>query len=234
LDILRAKLFFSWARHIMKIATFSPELYTFLESHSFPCHPILELVAEETKKLPDAMMQIPMHQAGFMHLLIKLLNPKTAVEIGCYTGLSAIAIASALAQSSHLWTFDVDPKTSMVAQRYFTASGIEKKITLTLGPARQTLVELIRNGDIETIDFAFIDADKVNYEDYYEICINHMSPGGVLLLDNVFRDGEILSPAIKDLGTQAVARVVHRIKNDQRVEATLLPVADGLYLVRKI
>lgn len=217
---------------ILKITNFTPELFGYLEHHSLLAHPVLGDLASETAKLPDAIMQIPRHQGGFMHLLTKMLGAKRAIEVGCYTGYSAIAVASALPADGRLTAFDVDPKTSAVAQKYFERAGLSSKIELVLGPALETLAKFVSDLK-DPVDLAFIDADKVNYEIYYELCVKALRPGGVILVDNAFRDGEILAPAVKDLGTQAVDRLTKFIERDSRVEASMLPIADGIILVRK-
>lgn len=218
---------------LMKLTVLTPELFQYLEAHSLLAHPILEKVAAETAKLPDAVMQIPRHQGGFMHLLVKLLGVKDAIEVGCYTGYSAIAVASALPQGGRLTAFDVDPKTSEVAARYFREAGLDDKVNLIVGNAINTLKDYLDKRGGNFADLAFIDADKVSYDTYYELCLKALRPNGVMLLDNAFRDGEILAPAVKDLGTQAVDRLTKKIKTDDRVEASMIPMADGIILVRK-
>ena len=216
-----------------KITPISAALYGYLEQHSFPAHPILPRLAEENSKLPDGGMQIPNHEAGFIHLLVKLCAAKSIVELGCYTGYSAIALASALGDDGHLTTFDNDPKTSSTANRNFAAAGLDRKITLILGPALITFPKFLETIPPMSLDLAFIDADKVSYELYFELCLQGIRPGGLILIDNAFRDGEILAPAPKDRGTQAVDRLTRKIQTDTRIESTMLPIADGLILVRK-
>ena len=217
----------------MKSTVLTPELFKYLELHSLLAHPILDKVVQETAKLPDAMMQIPKHQGGFMHLLVKLLGVKEAIEVGCYTGYSAIAVGSALPSGGKLTAFDVDPKTSKVATQYFKEAGLDDKIELILGNAVETLKAFVDKRGAGFADLAFVDADKVSYETYYELCLKALRPNGLLLLDNAFRDGEILAPAVKDLGTQAVDRLTRKIKDDSRVEASMIPLADGIIMVRK-
>jgi len=218
----------------MKLTTVNQELFNFLERASLQPHPILDKVVEETAKLPDAMMQIPKHQGAFMYLLIKILGVKSAVELGCYTGYSAIAMASALPTDGKLTTFDIDPKTSAIAKKYFAEADLEHKIELRLGPALQEFKNFMATKPKASIDFVFIDADKVNYDHYYEMTLDALRSGGVMLLDNTFRDGEILAPAPKDIGTQVVEKLIQKIKVDRRVEAGMLPIADGVYIIRKL
>ena len=218
----------------IKATPLTPELFDYLESHSLLAHPILERLAAETAKLPDANMQIPRHQGGLMHMLVKLLGVKEAIEVGCYTGYSAIAVAAALPADGRLTTFDIDPKTSAVAQQYFRDAGLAGKIDLIVGDARKTLTAFVQRRGTAFASFAFIDANKIGYDIYYEACIEALRPNGLLLVDNAFRDGEVLAPAVKDLSTQTVDRLSRKIKTDMRVEATMIPVADGVILVRKL
>lgn len=218
----------------MKSTPLTPELFAYLEDHSLLAHPILERVAAETAKLPDAMMQIPKHQGGLMYLLVKLLGVKEAIEVGCYTGYSAIAVAAALPEGGRLTAFDIDPKTSAVAQQYFRDAGLAEKIELVIGNALETLKAFVQLRGAGFLDFAFIDANKIGYDAYYELCLVALKPNGLMLVDNAFRDGEVLAPAAKDISTQTVERLTRKIKTDDRVEASMIPVADGLILVRKI
>ncbi|MCX6118911.1 MAG: O-methyltransferase [Proteobacteria bacterium] len=221
-------------KHSMKLTPVGIELFQFLEDVSIMPNETLTQVALETSKLPDAVMQIPKHQGAFLYLLMKLTKANHIVELGCYTGYSAIAMASALSKGGKLVTFDIDQKTSSLAERYFKLAGLETTIEIQLGNAVEKFRYYVEHTVNGPIDAVFIDADKVNYETYYELALKGLKSGGMILLDNAFRDGEILAPAIKDLGTQAVRRLIVKIRNDHRVEATMIPMADGLYLIRKI
>lgn len=221
-------------KHKLKITPVSTELFQYLEQHALLPHPVLNEVVEYTARLPDAVMQIPRHQGGFMHLLARLMGARLILEVGCYTGYSAIALASALPDDGELVTCDIDHKTSEVALNFFKQAGLDHKIKLLLAPAINSLQSLVDQEKYRgQFDFVFIDADKVSYESYYELSLSLMRPGGIMLLDNVFRDGEILAPAAKDLGTQALHRLSEAILKDQRVLATMLPIADGLTLIQK-
>ena len=217
----------------MKFTSITPQLFEYLEQNSLLAHPILERVAQETSRLPDSIMQIPKHQGGFMHLLVKLLNVKEALEVGCYTGYSAIAVASALPADGKLTTFDVEKKYTDIAQNYFAAAKLSPKINVVLGPAASTLKSYIQERGTGFADFAFVDADKANYKIYYELTLQALRPNGLLILDNAFRDGDVLDPEIKDIGTTAVQDLTKEILTDSRVDSTMIPMADGLILVRK-
>lgn len=217
-----------------KLTPVSPKLFSYLEHHSLNAHPILSKVAEETAQLPDAVMQIPKHQGGFMYQLIKLTNAKVAIEVGCYTGYSAIAVAAALPAGGKLTTFDTEITTSNIARKYFKEAGLDSKIDLVVGDATVTLKSYVQKQGNSFADFVFIDADKVNYDCYYELCLTALKPNGIMILDNAFRDGDIVAADIPCPGTRAIATLTEKIKIDPRVEATMLPIADGLILVRKI
>ena len=218
---------------LIKSTPLSPALFKYLESHTLVAHPILDRVASETALLPDAIMQIPRHQGGFMHLLVRLLGVKCAIEVGCYTGYSAIAVGSALPADGELTAFDVDPVASRAARQYFEEAGLAGRIQLIVGDARETLSDFVRARGSGFADFAFVDADKVHYDVYYERCLEALRPGGLMLLDNAFRDGGVLTPEAADAGTLAIIELTRKIQSDSRVDATMLPVADGLIMVRK-
>jgi predicted O-methyltransferase YrrM len=218
---------------IIKKTPVTPALFDYMESHSLLAHPILAKVVEETAKRSDSIMQIPRHQGGFMHLLVKLMGVKEAIEVGCYTGYSAISVATALPAGGHLTAFDVDPVTAKIATGFFTEAGLSDVVRLVVGDARLTLKDFIARRGKNFVDLAFIDADKVNYETYYELCLEAIKPNGLLILDNTFRDGDVLNPSVADEGTKAMERLTRKIGADKRVEATMIPIADGLLMVRK-
>ncbi len=218
---------------VHKLTPVSSELFEYMESACPNVHPILVDIVSKTASLPDAVMQIPKHQGAFMHMLVKLIGASRAIEVGCYTGYSAVSMASALPANGTLATFDIDPKTSAMAVEFFSKAGLSHIVELVLGSAEKTLAEYVARVGEGSIDFAFIDADKVRYDCYYELCLKALRPGGLMLVDNMFRDGEIIAPAVKDLGTQAVFALTTKIKSDDRVMGVMIPVADGLMLVRK-
>jgi predicted O-methyltransferase YrrM len=217
----------------LKYTTLNVDLYEYIEANSFLPHPILTRVASETANLVDANMQIPRHQGGFMHMLAKLSGAREAIEVGCYTGYSAIAVASALPTDGKLTTFDIDLKTSAVAQQFFVEAGLERIIDLVVGNAKKTLKNFVKCRGKNFVDMAFVDADKISYDLYYELCLEALKPGGILLMDNAFRGGQILAPAAKDVSTQTVARLTQKITDDDRVEVVVLPIADGVIMIRK-
>ncbi|HMM15167.1 MAG TPA: class I SAM-dependent methyltransferase [Parvibaculum sp.] len=187
----------------------------------------------ETAKLPMAQMQIGPDQGAFLTLLVGAIGARRAIEIGTFTGYSAIAIARGLAPNGTLLCCDVSEEWTSIARRYWKEAGLEKRIELKLAPALETLEGLIRAGKEGTFDFAFIDADKTGYDAYYEACLKLLRPGGVIALDNMLWSGAVVKPEIKDDDTVAIRALNTKISADTRVDASLLTVGDGVMLARK-
>lgn len=187
----------------------------------------------ETAKLPMAQMQIGPDQGAFLTLLVGAIGARKAIEIGTFTGYSAIAIARGLAPNGTLLCCDVSEEWTSIARRYWKEAGLEKRIELKLAPALETLDGLIRSGKEGTFDFAFIDADKTGYDAYYEACLKLLRPGGLIALDNMLWSGAVAKPEIKDDDTVAIRALNAKISADPRVDASLLTVGDGVMLARK-
>lgn len=187
----------------------------------------------ETAKLPMAQMQIGPDQGAFLTLLVGAIGARKAIEIGTFTGYSAIAIARGLPANGTLLCCDVSEEWTSIARRYWKEAGLEKRIELKLAPALETLEGLIRAGKEGTFDFAFIDADKTGYDAYYEACLKLLRPGGVIALDNMLWSGAVVKPEIKDDDTVAIRALNTKISADTRVDASLLTVGDGVMLARK-
>jgi predicted O-methyltransferase YrrM len=188
---------------------------------------------EETLKLPMGMMQIGPDQGAFMSLLVAAIGAKRAIEIGTFTGYSAISIARALPKEGQLICFDVSEEWTSIAKRYWKEAGLEKRIELKLAPALETLQELLGKGKDGSFDFAFIDADKTGYDAYYEACLKLLRPNGLIAIDNTLWSGAVADPKAKDADTVALRALNLKISNDARVDAALLTVGDGIMLVRK-
>jgi len=186
----------------------------------------------ETAKLPSAGMQIGTDQAAFMALLARAIGAKRCIEIGTYTGYSALAVASALPADGKLVCCDISAEWTAIARRYWREAGIAERIDLRLAPALDTLRDLARSGR-GTYDFAFIDADKSNYSAYYEACLDLLRQGGLIVLDNMLWSGRVADPAHHDADTDAIRELNAKINIDARVDASLLTVGDGVMLVRK-
>lgn len=187
----------------------------------------------ETAKLPMAQMQIGPDQGAFLTLLVGAIGARRAIEIGTFTGYSAIAIARGLPANGTLLCCDVSEEWTSIARRYWKEAGLEKRIELKLAPALETLEGLIRAGKEGTFDFAFIDADKTGYDAYYEACLKLLRPGGVIALDNMLWSGAVVKPEITDDDTVAIRALNTKISADTRVDASLLTVGDGVMLARK-
>jgi caffeoyl-CoA O-methyltransferase len=178
-------------------------------------------------------MQIGPEQGQFMALLVELMGAKRCLEIGTYTGYSALAVALALPPDGRLLACDVNEETTAVAKRYWAESGVAERIELRLAPALETLDSLIAEGAENTYDFIFIDADKTNYDSYYERALKLLRPGGLIVVDNVLWDGAVINSASTDPATRAIRALNAKVKSDQRVSCSLLPVGDGLLLARR-
>lgn len=220
----------------------SGKLYEYILSVSVREPDILRRLREETAKDPDAIMQIPPEQGQFMALLVKIIGAKRTLEIGTYTGYSALSVALAMPKDSVTIACDINANWTNVAQRYWKEAGVENKIRLHVAPAIDTLESLLNAGEAHSYDFAFIDADKSNYEAYYEKSLRLLRSGGVMAIDNVFLFGSVvdstvlgegLRARISDADISAIKRLNSKIKNDRRVEVSMLPIGDGLTVVRK-
>jgi caffeoyl-CoA O-methyltransferase len=188
---------------------------------------------KETAKLPFAMMQIGPDQGAFLTLLVGAIGAKTAIEIGTFTGYSAIAIARALPKSGKLICCDVSEEWTSMARKAWKEAGLERRIELKLAPALETLEGLIGKGKEGSFDFAFIDADKTGYDAYYEACLKLLRPGGLIALDNMLWSGAVADKTAKDKDTLALRALNRKISGDARVDAALLTVGDGIMLARK-
>ncbi|MGV9765806.1 O-methyltransferase [Micromonospora tulbaghiae] len=207
----------------------TPELHAYLVAHGSAPDEIVRELAEETRAaLPaEAVMQVAPEQAAFLTFLTRLLGVRQAVEVGTFTGLSSLAIARGLAEGGRLTCFDISEEYTGVARRYWERAGVQDRIELRIGPAAETLRELPRE---RYLDFAFIDADKVGYPIYWDELVPRMRPGAVIAVDNTLRDGRVLAPRNAD--DRAIAAFNDAVIADIRVEAVMLPIADGVTLAR--
>lgn len=196
-------------------------------------HPLLRELREETATMPHAGMQTGADQVQFLQLLVKLIGAKRCIEVGVFTGYSALGVALALPADGRIIACDVSEEYTSVARRYWERAGVAEKIDLYLAPATQTLDELVRAGETEHFDFAYIDADKTGYDAYYERCLKLLRPNGVIAIDNVLWSGEVAKADSTDPDTVALRRLNAKIGRDERVDASLLSIGDGLTIVRK-
>ena len=188
---------------------------------------------EETASLDEASMQIGADQGQFMGLLVEIMGARNALEVGTFTGYSALAVALALPDDGRLVACDVSEEWTAIARRYWEEAGVAHKIDLRLAPALETLEGLLAEGCAGTFDFAFIDADKEGYDAYYERALELMRTGGLIALDNTLWEGKVVDPAVADGDTQAIRAMNAKLAGDARVTLSLLPVGDGLTLARK-
>jgi predicted O-methyltransferase YrrM len=194
---------------------------------------VRQRLRDETARLPQAGMQIGADQGALMALLIRLIGARRALEVGTFTGYSAMAVAEALPPDGRLVTCDISEEWTTIARRYWRDAELDGKIELRLGDARATLAALRREAGDGSFDFAFIDADKSGYDQYYEACLQLVRPGGLILIDNVLWSGKVADPGVNDPDTVAIRELNAKIATDPRVEACLLTVGDGVMLVRR-
>jgi predicted O-methyltransferase YrrM len=209
----------------------SKELLEYLQQVSLRESPLLKRLREETAKRSDSNMQICPEQGQFMALLATISGACRAIEIGTYTGYSALCVASALPEGGKLVCCDINEETTDIAQRYWAEAGLNDRIELRLAPALETLEELITTA-AGTFDFGFVDADKSNYEAYYERLLQLMRPGGLILFDNVLWNGAVIDPDKNDPDTKAIRLLNNRLHSDERISLSLLPIGDGLTVAR--
>lgn len=208
-----------------------PKVYDYLLASSRPEHPVLEGLRAETAKLgPIARMQIGRDQGAFMALLVKMTGARRVLEIGTFTGYSSTAMALALPPEGRLVTCDVSDEYTQVARRAWQSAGVADRVELRLAPALATLDELLAGGGADSFDLAFIDADKGNYEGYWERCVALVRPGGSILVDNVLWSGRVADPSDQSADTQAIRRLNGKIRDDVRVAMAMVSVGDGLTL----
>jgi caffeoyl-CoA O-methyltransferase len=211
----------------------SPELHRYAVEHSDGRDELLRRLAEETEHEAGArsiMLTAP-EQASLITLLVRAIDARQALELGTFTGYGSIAIARGLPADGRLVTCEVNEPWAEIARRYFSEAGVADRIDLRLGPALETLRDLPAG---EPFDFAFIDADKVNYPAYYEECLRLLRPGGLLMLDNVFLGGEVIDPGVDREAVRVMRELNDRIAADGRVECAMLGVSDGITLALKL
>jgi predicted O-methyltransferase YrrM len=194
---------------------------------------LFERLREETAKRPNAMMQISAEQGQFMDMLVRLIGAKRTLEVGVFTGYSSTTVALALPEDGRIIACDVSDEYTSVARRYWREAGVEHKIDLRLGPAVETLGALISQKQFNSFDFAFIDADKENYDQYYERALKLVRPGGLIVIDNVLWHGKVLDDSVQDADTRAIRALNEKLHHDKRVFLSLIAVGDGMTLALK-
>jgi predicted O-methyltransferase YrrM len=193
---------------------------------------LMRRLREETASQPLAQMQIGADQGQFLGFLVKLTGARRALEIGTFTGYSALCVAQALPQDGRLICCDVSEEWTSIGRRFWREAGVDGKIDLRIAPALDTLAALEKQGEAGRFDFAFIDADKPNYDAYYEACLRLVRTGGLIAIDNVLWSGAVADPKKADESTLALKALNHKIHADERVDMCLTMIGDGLTLVR--
>lgn len=208
-------------------------LYDYLIGHSLREPEVLSRLREVTQRMRQASMQISPEQGQFMALLVRLIGARRCLEVGTFTGYSSTAVALALPADGRVLCLDVSEEFTRYAREAWHEAGVEDKIELRLAPARDTLAELIDKGEAEHFDFAFIDADKANYPHYYEAALKLLRPGGLIAVDNTLWSGRVADAEANDEDTQVIRAFNDSVHTDERVDVSLVPIGDGLTLVRK-
>ncbi|MGH7558729.1 MAG: class I SAM-dependent methyltransferase [Gemmatimonadota bacterium] len=209
------------------------ELYAYLLSVSLREPEVLRRLREETAEHPKAQMQISPEQGQFMAFLMRLIDARRTVELGVFTGYSALSAALALPPDGEVVACEIDEEYAAIARGWWEEAGVDLKIDLRLGPALETLDGLLASGEADAFDFAFVDADKENYSAYYERCLRLVRPGGLILFDNTLWGGAVVDPEVTDATTEALRALNVLLHQDERIDLSLLPVADGLTLARR-
>lgn len=208
-------------------------LYDYLLRTTLREEPVLAGLREETSNMPRAHMQISPEQGQFMALLAELIGARRAIEIGVFTGYSALCVARVLPANGKLVACDVSEEFTAIARRYWQEAGEAEKIDLRLAPALESLQAMVDGGESGNYDFVFIDADKTNYDAYYELSLQLLRVGGLIVVDNTLWDGKVADAAVQDEDTRAIRALNEKARDDQRVSMSLVPVGDGLLLARK-
>ena len=215
------------------VLPYSIELRNYLWEKGLDENPVLKRLREETENHPFALMQICPEQGALMANLVRLISAKKAIEVGTFTGYSALAVALALPEDGYLLACDISEEFTSIGKPYWEEAGVSENIDLQISPAIETLKSKIEDGESNTYDFAFIDADKINYLNYYELCLDLIRPGGVNAIDNVLWGGSVIDSARTDDDTKAIREINDFIVSDKRVNISMIPVGDGVTLAVK-
>jgi len=216
-----------------RYSPFDERTYQYLLSVSVREPEVARRLRDETQQLENAQMQIGPDQGQFMQLLIQLLGARKTLEVGVFTGYSALWVALGLPDDGRIIACDINEKYTTIARRYWKEAGVDQKIDLRIGPALGTLDELLKANQGGTFDFAFIDADKTNYQNYYERVLQLLRAGGLIAIDNTLWSGKVANPDENDADTVAIRQLNEKLHRDERVTVSMLTVGDGLTLAMK-
>lgn len=210
----------------------TPDLLDYLRRYGTRESDVLVRLRHETSELPQARMQISPEQGQLMAVLVELVGARRIIEVGTFTGYSALVMAAAMPEGGKLLACDVSEAWTTIARRYWDEAGVSPRIELRLGPALETLDGLLASGQAHTWDLAFVDADKGNYVAYWERLVKLVRPGGLILVDNVLWSGRVLDPDDDSEDTRAIRALNERVSQDDRVTPAIVPVGDGLTVAR--
>ncbi len=215
-----------------KSAFLDPAVESYILETTVHIDPVFRDLQAETAKQPHPEMAIGPAQAQFMQVMARAIGARRYLEVGVFTGSSTLAMALALPADGAIVACDIDAAMPAIGQRYWRRAGVSEKIDLRIGPARETLAALVA-ASTEPFDIAFIDADKTGYDAYYESCLQLLRPAGLLIVDNALWSGDVANPSVTDESTQALRALNAKAAHDPRVDATLIPVGDGLLIAWK-
>lgn len=216
-----------------KFTVMDDRIYTYLLAHQAPEHEQLRVLRERTQEMPDGRMQITPEQGHFLALLVRLMGARLILEIGTFTGYSALAMALALPAEGRLVTCDISEEWAVSGRNQWERAGVAGRIDLRIAPALRSLQYLEKEEGRDQFDLAFIDADKPAYDAYYECALRLVRPGGLIVLDNMLRRGRVAAPNLDDPDTVALRQLNTKIAADERVDRVLLPIATGMTLARR-
>ena len=211
----------------------SNELRKYMLDVSFRDDDILRQLREETLTLKEAQMQISPEQGSLLSILTKILNAKKTLDIGVFTGYSSLVVARELPNDGLVVACDTSIEWTSIAKKYWKLAGVDNKVDLRLAPAIETLEKLIEEGQGSTYDFSFIDADKINYQSYYEYSLTLVKPGGIIAIDNVLWSGQVIDESDSEPATRAIRSFNEKLYQDDRVSISMVPIGDGLTLAYK-
>ncbi|KFK35384.1 hypothetical protein AALP_AA5G278300 [Arabis alpina] len=215
-----------------QVISLTPRLYDYLLSNVREPK-ILKQLREETSKLRGSQMQVSPEQAQLLAMLVQILGAERCIEVGVYTGYSSLAVALVLPESGCLVACDTDSNALEVAERYYELAGVSHKVIVKHGLAAETLKSMIENGEGSSYDFAFVDADKRMYQDYFELLLQLVRVGGIIVMDNVLWHGRVADPMVNDAKTISIRNFNKKLMDDERISISMVPIGDGMTICRK-
>ncbi|KAF5177484.1 Caffeoyl-coa o-methyltransferase [Thalictrum thalictroides] len=219
-------------RRRKEVITLTPQLYAYLLAN-VPEPPILRQLRQETSTMPGSQMQVSPDQAQLLAMLVQILGAQRCIELGVYTGYSSLAVALVLPESGRLVACERDGKSLQIAKKYYELAGVSHKMDVRHGLAADALKSLISNGEACSYDFAFVDAEKRMYKEYFELLLQLVRVGGLIVIDNVLWHGKVADPLVNDPKTVSIRNFNRNIMEDKRVSISMVPVGDGMTICRK-